>query len=164
MGAAIFSLPHWISPWRGIWEKWVPHCARPDCERRHHLWSRVHPSRHGIVVDGSWYCLNECLERALEAAFRSLSSRSNKGASPHRIPLGLLLLSRQQVTVEQLRRALEAQRTAGYGRIGEWLRTLGFVNEEQVTAALARQWSRPILRGNALPTAHHRIPQIPLAL
>jgi hypothetical protein len=64
----------------------------------------------------------------------------------HRVPLGLLLLSRQQVTAAQLRTALEQQRQAGQGRIGDWLRQLGFASEEQITAALARQWACPVLK------------------
>jgi hypothetical protein len=80
-----------------------------------------------------------------------------------------LLLSRQQLTVEQLRTALAAQKRAGRGRIGDWLLTLGFVSEQQVTAALARQWSCPILRADALNSAllspaARRVPQIPVTL
>ena len=71
--------------------------------------------------------------------------RGQNAAASHRVPLGLLLLSRQQLTAAQLRTALEAQRAAGQGKIGEWLRQLGFVTELQVTAALARQWSCPVL-------------------
>ena len=80
----------------------------------------------------------------------------------HRIPLGLLLLSRRQLTVEQLRTALETQRAAGRGRIGDWLQELGFVTEEQVTAAVARQWSCPVLRMNPVPGG--ALPQLPLAI
>ncbi|HEV2469735.1 MAG TPA: hypothetical protein VGS78_11110 [Candidatus Sulfotelmatobacter sp.] len=82
----------------------------------------------------------------------------------HRIPLGLLLLSRQQITQEQLHAALEAQLTAGRGRIGEWLQSMGFVSAEQVTAALARQWSCPVLRSNLPPSHAKEGPTIPLAL
>ena len=72
-----------------------------------------------------------------------------------------------------MRAALGAQRTAGRGRIGEWLLAFGFVNQQQVTAALARQWSCPVLRTNSFapgnapggPAAHdRRTPQIPLTL
>ena len=82
----------------------------------------------------------------------------------HRIPLGLLMLSRKQLTASQLRIALEQQRTAGHGRIGDWLQQLGFANEGQVTSALARQWSCPVLRASLeIPGAGRFIP-IPLRL
>jgi hypothetical protein len=71
------------------------------------------------------------------------------GPGPHRVPLGLLLLSRQQLTAEQLRTALEMQKEAGYGKVGEWLQKLGYTTEQQITAALARQWSCPVLKAGA---------------
>ncbi len=61
----------------------------------------------------------------------------------HRIPLGLLLLSRGQLHNAQLRLALDRQQSEG-GRIGEWLERLGFATELQITAALAAQWSCPV--------------------
>jgi hypothetical protein len=75
-----------------------------------------------------------------------------------------MLLSRQQLTVEQLRTALEAQHAAGCGKIGEWMQRLGFVTEQQVTAALARQWSCPVLRTDPASMASDSVPQIPLLL
>jgi hypothetical protein len=75
-----------------------------------------------------------------------------------------LLLSRQQLTVEQLRAALAAQRNAGQGKIGEWLQMLGFATELQITAALARQWSCPVLRTSAVSPGASRSPQIPATL
>jgi hypothetical protein len=66
-------------------------------------------------------------------------------AAQHRIPLGLLLLSRGQLSNSQLRLALEAQRTNGKGRIGHWLENLGFATEEQITVALGIQWACPVL-------------------
>jgi hypothetical protein len=63
---------------------------------------------------------------------------------PHRVPLGLLLLDRGFVDREQLKRALQAQKDAGTGRVGEWLRHLGAVTEEPVTQALGAQWSMPV--------------------
>jgi len=92
----------------------------------------------------------------LEVLGRAHSVPQSAPTAPHRIPLGLLLLSRQQLTAGQLRMALEAQReAAGRGqspdlrKIGAWLQELGFSTEVEVTAALARQWSCPVLRESA---------------
>ena len=115
-------------------------------------------------MEGSSYCLDECLEQALIDALRRVRDSVRNEPASHRIPLGLLLLSRQQLTVDQLRAALAAQRSAGRGRIGEWLQTMGFVSEHQVTAALARQWSCPVLRANTLSPNFGRAPQIPVTL
>jgi hypothetical protein len=117
-----------------------------------------------VLLGGARYCIEECLESALTEAFQRARSASRHTPASHRVPLGLLLLSRQQLTVEQLQQALDAQRASGRGKIGEWLQSLGFANEQQITAALGRQWSCPVLRTESdLRTARH-IPQIPAAL
>jgi hypothetical protein len=85
----------------------------------------------------------------------------------HRVPLGLLLLSRQQLTAEQLRVALEAQRAAGgmhQKKIGAWLQELGFATEGQITAAVSRQWSCPVLRTGTMTAGSSRFPAIPVLL
>ncbi len=64
---------------------------------------------------------------------------------PHRIPLGLTMLEQGWITHPQLRQALEAQKAARCGRIGEWLIRRCGIKEELVTRALGLQWSCPVL-------------------
>jgi hypothetical protein len=134
----------------------------PHCGHGSGIWRRLRGQPEKILVRGSRYCADQCLDKVLNDTIQQLrfAGRSATSAA-HRIPLGLVLLSRQQLTAENLRIAIEAQRFAGYGRIGEWLQTLGFVSEHQVTAALARQWACPVRR--TLPSAQElsRAPQIP---
>jgi hypothetical protein len=59
------------------------------------------------------------------------------------MPLGLLLLSRGILTSEQLVLALDKQKTEGTN-LGEAVQTLGFATSEQVTSAVAAQWSCPV--------------------
>ena len=54
------------------------------------------------------------------------------------------MLSRGLVDNEQLKKALKAQKESGSGRVGEWLRHIGAVSEEQVTQILGLQWSIPV--------------------
>ena len=54
------------------------------------------------------------------------------------------MASRGHLSYDQLRAALDAQRTSGSGRIGDWLIKFGFATEDQVTAALALQWACPV--------------------
>jgi hypothetical protein len=54
------------------------------------------------------------------------------------------MLSRGLVDNEQLKKALKAQKDSGSGRVGEWLRHIGAVTEEQVTQILGVQWSIPV--------------------
>lgn len=49
------------------------------------------------------------------------------------------------VTRAQVDQAINLQRESGEGRIGEWLLRLGFVEEHQITAALARQFGLPLI-------------------
>jgi hypothetical protein len=91
------------------------------------------------------YCSPDCLERAVEGDSRQLFfSRATGADQRHRIPLGLLLLSRGELDQQQLRAGLEAHRLHG-GRLGDWLQSLGFVSERQVAAALGMQWACPVL-------------------
>lgn len=48
------------------------------------------------------------------------------------------------ISKEALQSALQAQREAGEGRVGDWLRRRGVVTEPQITQALAMQWSLPV--------------------
>jgi hypothetical protein len=63
----------------------------------------------------------------------------------HRIPLGLAMLEQGWITQRALRTALAAQRTAGDGRLGEWLVRQRSASEERVTRALGLQWGCPVL-------------------
>ncbi len=72
------------------------------------------------------------------------TTRANQETKSHRFPLGLVMHSLGLATKESLQSALQAQREAGQGRVGDWLRRQGTVTEPQITQALAVQWSLPI--------------------
>jgi len=170
MGSASLHFAAWEDAWRELRLKLAPHCDQRDCARRRKIWRALRRPSRTILWQGARYCLESCLERALTERLALPGGGLPPTAAPHRIPLGLLLLSRRQLTADQLRVALATQRSAGRGRIGEWLQTLGFASEQQITAAVARQWSRPLLRANSfLPSriasrTSSRGPQIPHTL
>jgi hypothetical protein len=93
-----------------------------------------------------WLCSPECLDQVLEQLLSPLidSTRANQEIKAHRFPLGLLMHSLGLVNKESLQSALQAQREAGKGRVGDWLRRQGAVTEPQVTQALGLQWSVPV--------------------
>ena len=123
----------------------APQCESPDCSHRRRLWRAWLDPVHGYSLDGHWYCSPECFEPALAGAVAQfLHAKSQPPAVTHRAPLGLLMLSRGFVDNEQLKKALKAQKESGTGRVGEWLRHIGAVSEEQVTQILGLQWSIPI--------------------
>lgn len=151
--------------WRDVWEKAAPRCAACDSFRLRSRWQRMHRRTSGVWLHGRRYCGADCLRRViLETLAESRPAPERASIASHRVPLGLHLLSRQQLSAEQLRCALEAQRNAGTGKIGEWLQQLGFVTELDVTAALARQWGCPLLRAEAASVFGDHCPAIPLPL
>ncbi|HEY1768267.1 MAG TPA: hypothetical protein VGG26_11455 [Terracidiphilus sp.] len=119
-------------------------CANPHCASgRLKLWR----SRRTSIFEGGWCCSPACARARVEAALgREMDAR---GQAPetrrHRIPLGLAMLEQGWITGSQLRRALDAQKTAGAGKVGQWLVRQKVVNEELVTRALGLQWSCPVL-------------------
>jgi hypothetical protein len=140
------GLGGWISETRRQYGGAFPRCSGAGCASSDRLWRRLCRGQAGTRLHGAWYCSPQCLERAVRERFAH-AAQPVLPAPPaqHRIPLGLLLLARGQVSNHQLRVALEAQRSGGRGLIGHWLQELGFATEPQVTAALGLQWACPVL-------------------
>jgi hypothetical protein len=119
-------------------------CANPDCGTGWlHLWR----SRTAPVFEGGWNCSVECTRARVDAAVRR--EMDGRGAAQeihhHRIPLGLVMLEQGWITSGQLRQALDVQKVAGSGRLGNWLVRHQGVSEQLVTRALGLQWSCPVL-------------------
>lgn len=135
-----------LFPWRR-----AQACASAACTRDKTLWSHFFAHITTVKFRGSTFCFPSCFERELQRELERLSvTKSAYSTKARRIPLGLLMLSRGTVTNDQLWRALNEQKQTGCGRIGECLTRLGFAQEADITAALAMQWSCPLLR--KLPT------------
>ena len=163
------SSRHWNAAWRDLLGRLAPPCGRDQCRLAGNMWRRMAHRSRGVRMQGRRYCRAECLELALTEILVQARPVSHRAAiAAHRVPLGLLLLSRQQPTAPQLRIALEAQRAWGRDhapkKIGAWLQELGFASEGQVTAALARQWSCPVLRTGTMAIGSARFPAIPALL
>ncbi len=119
-------------------------CANPGCASGWlHLWR----SRQGPVFERGWSCSPACTAALVAAALsRELDGRgAGEESHRHRVPLGLVMLEQGWITSGQLRQALDAQRTAGAGRLGHWLVRRQGVSEQLVTRALGLQWSCPVL-------------------
>jgi len=89
-----------------------------------------------VLLDGCWVCSPSCLEAAALTQFERLCA-TRTPVSQHRVPLGLLMLSRGYVTEAQLQATLSAQREAGFGKLGDWALKLQFVTERQLLNALS---------------------------
>jgi len=122
-------------------------CRGAECSGPRRAWRRISNGAGSIRLDGLCYCFPECFERRLQQRFLEMQAAEiPRPRPPHRVPLGLLMLSRGDLNNTQLRQALEAQRQNGKGRIGEWIQRLGYAREVQVTGALALQWSCPVIK------------------
>ena len=136
----------WAGGRRSLPAVFLDRCANSGCDRVRGVSSLQLRLRPGRLLEGMWYCGPECWEDAAHERLAGLIETSQRARVPqHRVPLGLLMLSRGDITAAELNAALAAQRQTGEGRIGEWLRHMGAASEEQVTAALGQQWSAPLL-------------------
>ncbi len=128
----------------GARQRIFPQCANPYCGSSWlHLWRR--PTTP--VFESGWCCSLECTAARVEMALRrelDACGGAREGLR-HRIPLGLTMLEQGWITPLQLRSALEAQRAAGRGRLGQWLVRQQSASEDQVTRAVGLQWSCPVL-------------------
>jgi hypothetical protein len=171
----------WGAMWGEFWARLAPACSRGHANS---ALSRLRRRSRGVRLMGARYCRTECLQLALAEALQQSGAVARSSAiASHRIPLGLLLLSRQQITPEQLKEVLEAQRGVagaancdtdsgrsagsphqGSKRLGAWLQERRYSTEQEVTAALARQWSCPLLRFSPSALSASRSPEIPFPL
>jgi hypothetical protein len=124
--------------------KWVPGCANPHCQRNSFWQSALHRDQ-GMNFEDGWYCDPNCVDQTIQGKIEELMTSQGRPAKPRssRVPLGLLLLSRGVLTSEQLKIALEHQRSSE-GNFGDAVQRLGFATGEQVTAAVAAQWACPV--------------------
>ena len=119
-------------------------CANPACSTG---WLHLLRSRSAPVFENGWNCSAECTAARLRTAV-GREMEGFQAASPGyrpRVPLGLLMLEQGWITPRQLRNALEAQKAAGGGKLGQWLVAREGIREELVTRSLALQWSCPVL-------------------
>src|SRR5208283_5512228 len=161
-------MPKFLKPltWSVDWikrhkiEASEPLCALASCTRPHSLWRRLRHRPSGTLLQGVFYCQPQCLETALIGQLSRLRVTAPSPQPPNRIPLGLLMVARGKITHLEVRAALEAQRRAHYGSIGDWIEKLGFASEQEVTAALALQWGCPVASsfGHAIIDSHGNIP------
>lgn len=124
--------------------RWTELCGSRECETG---WLQLFRSRSLPRFEGTWACSARCMERIVADGVRSQidSWEPVVAARSLRMPLGLILLSRGWITHLELREALAAQRSAGAGRIGEWLGRLHGISEATIAKAMGIQWNCAVL-------------------
>jgi hypothetical protein len=122
-------------------------CHHRECTRTRSEFSLFSNRRRPPTYEGKTFCSDSCLwayvEKELKEKWRRL--QLEKSRSIPRPKLGTILMHTAFLTRDQLDEAIKLQNKAREGRIGEWLLRLGFVEEHQVTAALACQYGLPLI-------------------
>ena len=129
---------------RADWRLRYPACNAHECSTRAWSWELLRPVWQRVWLADEPYCL-ACLPPILQRRFeyyKQLTAAPARAA--HRIPLGLLLVSRGWLTPRQLRAGLGRQRRRG-GKLGNALCELGYTGEDRIAAGLAMQWACPVL-------------------
>ncbi len=124
---------------------WLKQCANSGCRIRNRRLDTTLNRSSWIRFEEKWFCSVECMQAEIVVRVHGLllpPTRQVKPAS-HRIPLGLILLSRNLITAEQLSLALALQRSDPAVPIGSHLKRLGALYDFQIASAVASQWSCP---------------------
>ena len=126
-------------------ERLFPRCENLSCGTNRGILLRILRRPSGIRLHGRWYCGPDCFEQAVaEDLCRLPRFLRRPRPKQHRIPLGLLLLSRGVIDEEQLKVALRMQHQGIRPRLGDCLRERGWIREQQITTALSVQWGCPV--------------------
>lgn len=120
-------------------------CQNQQCSQARNSWLGRWRQPKGIWLKNRWYCSPTCFEQGAVEEFSRINLKQER-IKPirHRLPLGLLMLSKGFISTQDMQRALKAQRESQRGRFGQWLIELGIVTEEQLTIALGMQWGCPV--------------------
>lgn len=138
-------------------------CHRKECTQIRSEFSIFLNRRRPPHYEGNIFCSDDCLqmhfENTLIEKWRRL--QMEKGRRIPRPKLGTILMQTAFITRNQLDEAIKLQSQAQEGRIGEWLLRLGFVEEHQITAALARQYGLPLINLNIADANAEAVRMIP---
>jgi hypothetical protein len=153
---------NWLRPIAGL-RAGQPVCANHNCEHRLPLWNGVIGRVQGVLTNTGWFCGPDCFERTLTEQLFSYLRRepAPEPTALHRMPIGLLLLERGEITSQQLQESLLLHKASGL-RMGDCIRRITGAPESLITTAVATQWSCPVFPLPSIDSSLARM--IPLAL
>ncbi|NWG13352.1 MAG: hypothetical protein HXY20_07455 [Acidobacteria bacterium] len=123
------------------------HCHRKGCERTRSEFRLFLNRRCPPSLGGRSYCSDSCLLAQLDQEITGKWDlvHGQKALKIPRPKIGTILLQSQYLTREQLDAAIALQLSSHEARLGELLVWLGYVEERQITLALAKQWGMPMI-------------------
>jgi hypothetical protein len=122
-------------------------CYRKECTKIHSEFSLFMNRRRPPKFENHIFCSDHCLFTYFENEIRE-KWRRLKVERERTIPrpkIGTILMQTAFITRDQLEEAIRMQSVTQEGRLGEWLLKLGFVDEHQITEALAKQYGLPLI-------------------
>jgi hypothetical protein len=132
-------------------------CQNEDCQVQQSWFRERVRKRTGYFMDSNWYCSEDCLQAGiLNRLEKSARPRERSNMISHRARFGFFLLQYGVVTKEQLDLAIAEQQKGTSGadrdgeeRLGHYLQNMGFIKERDITVALSRQFSLPVINLNS---------------
>ncbi len=120
----------------------LPQCAEPECRIGGRSIQALLSRKDWVRFEGETFCSSECLTLGLHRRLPALVVSQHRGSrvQPHRIPLGLALLSKNLITSEQLNAAVQIQKKTPSTLIGQILRLTTGITEHAIAATVATQW------------------------
>lgn len=116
----------------------------------------------GVQTNHGWFCSPSCFEHSLsDTLFVLLRREHTESHAANRLSIGLLLMSRDEISEDDLKQTQLMQRQTGM-RICECIRKQGRVSEAALTAAIASQWACPVFPVSSVDPAHASL--VPRAL
>lgn len=132
------------------WKQLAPSCAHPDCTTGSNWTGVLHRGSGFWFNEHDWYCSPRCLQESLEEHLLDLFFENHRPVPVRTaMPMGLMLMAREIINDEQLREALEMQRSSGE-KIGTCLRQLGCINYDDIASVVATQWGCPVFPGDSV--------------
>jgi hypothetical protein len=139
------------------------HCHRKECTHIRSEFSMFLNRRRPPRYEGYAFCSDSCLLAHFEDELRRKWQRLQRHKQ-QRIPrpkIGTILMHTAYITRDQLEEAIRLQSQTKEGRLGEWLLRLGFVEEHQITMALAKQYGLPMIQLRDSEVKNEAVKMIP---
>lgn len=147
-------------------------CQNADCQVQQNWFRERIRKRVGYFMDSSWYCSEDCLQAGiLNRLEKSARPREKSTMISHRARFGFFLLQHAVITKDQLDQAIAEQQKGtgcadrdGEERLGHYLQNMGFIKERDITMALSRQFSLPVINLNSQKASQKVIRMVPPAV